>query len=618
MKKLFIAFIFLFSFCSIVHAKEYIDTYHVDITVLDNGNISVTENIKVWAEGKDIKRGIYRWFPLKNVEKYQRSVPYMNLRVTRNGQPEKIGKTERKSNSIAYYFGDKDVFIEKNTFHEYAISYEVDKAILQFDESDQLYWNIIPFFWEFPISNISAKVKFPENANYLGVDIFSGSFGSEKNKLNVSYLETNDGINFQGTEFEREQGLTARIKFEPSLVPASENYPVINDAYRKAEKNAQDAQLEFKLKAAIGFVVGALVYLSMVLMTWYRVGRKTLVVPTIYPQFYPPQNISPLAARYILRQGNVDKVKMMTIALVSLASKGILELNRFTIARVSDIDDSATPGEKLLLGKMGLSENGNTFRIKKKSTSWAADVLVVASELVAFAEKEFDKNIIYNWEVTRPMLLILAVVLFLFLINTGNGNFITFIIFGCGFAHVAAAVGNGYQYPLYPIGILAILGTIAFSFAITLVSLLYYIGFLIILISLYVLFTKMKNYSTSGGKAVIQLEGLKMYIKAAEHQMFEDEPEPSRRQFTEIFPYAFAMGLNTVWADKFSRELALWANVSTTGTSEHSTSFTNFENSISSFETDFSGAANYTPASSSDGGGGGGGDGGGGGGGGGD
>jgi hypothetical protein len=160
MKKLFTALIFLFSFSSIIHAEEYIDTYHVDITILDHGNISVTENIKVWAEGKDIKRGIYRWFPLKNVEKYQRSVPYMNLRVTRNGQPEKIGKTERKSNSIAYYFGDKDVFIEKNTFHEYAISYEVDKAILQFDESDQLYWNIIPFFWEFPISNISAKVKF--------------------------------------------------------------------------------------------------------------------------------------------------------------------------------------------------------------------------------------------------------------------------------------------------------------------------------------------------------------------------------------------------------------------------------------------------------------------------
>jgi len=71
MKKLFAALIFLFSFCQIIHAEEYIDTYHVDITILNNGNISVTENIKVWAEGKDIKRGIYRWFSLKNVEKYQ-------------------------------------------------------------------------------------------------------------------------------------------------------------------------------------------------------------------------------------------------------------------------------------------------------------------------------------------------------------------------------------------------------------------------------------------------------------------------------------------------------------------------------------------------------------------
>ena len=125
----------------------------------------------------------------------------MNLRVTRNGQPEKIAKTERTSDSIAYYFGDKDVFVEKNTFHDYAISYEVDKAILQFDDSDQLYWNIIPFFWEFPINNVSATVNFPKNAKYQGIDVFSGSFGSEKNKLNVSYSEASDGISFQGIFF---------------------------------------------------------------------------------------------------------------------------------------------------------------------------------------------------------------------------------------------------------------------------------------------------------------------------------------------------------------------------------------------------------------------------------
>ncbi|MFZ9080859.1 MAG: hypothetical protein ACO23H_20190, partial [Alphaproteobacteria bacterium] len=72
-----------------------------------------TENIKVWAEGKDIKRGIYRWFSLWNTEKYQLPMPYNITNVTRNGQTEKIGKTIIKARDRAeYYFGDRNKFIE--------------------------------------------------------------------------------------------------------------------------------------------------------------------------------------------------------------------------------------------------------------------------------------------------------------------------------------------------------------------------------------------------------------------------------------------------------------------------------------------------------------------------
>ena len=162
MKKLFSALIFLFSSFQIIHAQEYIDKYHVDITILANENISITETIKVWAEGKAIKRGIYRWFPSANTEHYQLPMPYSITKVTRNGQREKIGKIVIIARDRAeYYFGDPNKFIEPNAFHEYAISYEVDRAILQFAESDQLYWNIIPFNWRFPIKNLSATVNFP-------------------------------------------------------------------------------------------------------------------------------------------------------------------------------------------------------------------------------------------------------------------------------------------------------------------------------------------------------------------------------------------------------------------------------------------------------------------------
>ena len=60
MRTLFTFLIFLFPFCSIIHAAEYIDTSHVDIIILEGGNISVTLNLRVWAEGKEIKRVIYR------------------------------------------------------------------------------------------------------------------------------------------------------------------------------------------------------------------------------------------------------------------------------------------------------------------------------------------------------------------------------------------------------------------------------------------------------------------------------------------------------------------------------------------------------------------------------
>ena len=113
MRKFFASLIFLILFSSIIHAEEYIDTYHVDITILDNGNISVTENIKVWVEGKDIKRGIYRWFSLWNTEKYQLPMPYNITDVTRNGKTETIGKKIIKASDRAeYYFGDPNKFIE--------------------------------------------------------------------------------------------------------------------------------------------------------------------------------------------------------------------------------------------------------------------------------------------------------------------------------------------------------------------------------------------------------------------------------------------------------------------------------------------------------------------------
>ena len=48
-----------------------------------------------------------------------------------------------------------------------------------------------------------------------------------------------------------------------------------------------------------------------------------------------------------------------------------------------------------------------------------------------------------------------------------------------------------------------------------------------------------------------KMEGLKMYIRAAEQNSLKNEPRLSGEKFTEIYPYAFAMGLQAIWATKF-------------------------------------------------------------------
>ena len=566
MKKLFALLIFLFSFSSIIHAEEYIDTYHVDITILDNGNIAVTENIKVWAEGKDIKRGIYRWLPLKNVEKYQLPMPYGITKVTRNGQTEKIGKTTIKVRDRAeYYFGDPNKFIEPNTFHEYAISYEVDRAVLQFAESDQFYWNIIPFNWRFPIKNLSATVKFPISAAYLGVEIFSGGFGSKSNSLNVTHFATQDSITFQGSGFNIRQGFTARVKFEPDLIPSYQRRTTLERnmarLHRWIESGEGDKNL-WLVRSLIWLVLNiALTY--SITHTAYFLRRNQKGMPTIFPQFYPPQNISPLAARFILRQGNVDGTRMVTIALVSLISKGLLKVSKEKIERLGKDAHAASKGEAFLLNEMHLTKAGDVFEIKQEDEEWSKNIRRIKHELVGFAEKEFREN------VGRARLA--QVAFYLLVIASGIGGIVTFAwgsIFG--------------------------------------------IGSIVLLIVNFSSISDLKNYTQSGRKNMSLLLGLKMYIKAAEIQSLSDEPEPTARNFSDIYPYAFAMGLNAVWANKFAGQLANWQTSKTTELSwyvggETNDLGNNFEGHLSSFENSFSAAAKYSPPSESSSGGGGGG-----------
>src|SRR5690625_3902649 len=104
-------------------ANERILYFHADIYVLPNGELEVTETIKVHAQGDRIRRGIYRDFPTRYRDRLgnQVVVDFEPLSVERDGNPEPWF-TENRSNGVRVNTGD-DSFLRTTLETTYSLSY---------------------------------------------------------------------------------------------------------------------------------------------------------------------------------------------------------------------------------------------------------------------------------------------------------------------------------------------------------------------------------------------------------------------------------------------------------------------------------------------------------------
>ena len=132
----------------------------------------------------------------------------------------------------------------------------------------------------------------------------------------------------------------------------------------------------------------------------------------------------------------------------------------------------------------------------------------------------------------------------------------------------------------------------------TLVNLTVYASFLVSVALVFFIRVNINNFSQAGGEIEAHLRGLEMYIRAAERGSLKDEPEPSFDHFSKIYPYAFALGLHTDWANKFADELKAWAGQDGAldgayGHHWYNDDYASFERSLDRFEDRVHSSANY-------------------------
>jgi uncharacterized membrane protein YgcG len=637
MKKLLQLFLLQFFFIAFAQSEveradqlsiigpEKIISFHSAIEVDKNSGITVTENIKVYSLGNNIKRGIFRALPLsRNLNNKKQKVKYDIISVKKNGSDEKYHE-KREDGYLKIYAGSKDVILDPGTY-DYEIKYKAENQIGFFPKYDEFYWNVNGTYWDFDIDSISAKVTLPENAGIIQNSCYTGEYGSNTQNCTANVL-SDHSIEWSASGLRAKEGLTVAVGFKKGIMvppppPTSlEKYGIL--------------------------VSGCILFLGLMMYlysTWRKYGIDP-ETPTVYPQFNVPENLSPASLGYINSES--FKNKYLTAAVVSLAVKGYIKIvegedsgllgffnsKTFTLEKLKEADESL-PKEEINLMNTLFSDHKNSVKFDGKYDSKIETAVRNFKETLRFQHEEFLNEGNNTKKLLLPWLIISLLYGFgLFISYTILPEFervfagvLLYIILFIAFALIAffAKKLSWKLLFLIPIPLSIILGiggvisqegtdaqSINFSAC--------YI-FLVLAFSVMVLYQYLiKQPSKEKLRKKSLIDGFKMYMGAAENEQlkFHNPPQMTPQVFETLLPFAMVMGVDQIWGQKFDDLLK------STAAEYHNTWYYGgvmnhyaFANTLNSSLTQSIQSASTQPSSSSSGSGGGGFSGGGGGGGG--
>lgn len=197
--------------------EEGILSYNSDITVQTDGTLIVEETIVVNATGDSIKRGIYRDFPLTS-PLHSKTVSFEVLQVKRDGQPthywvEDLG--HKKYMNIS----KEDVYLDPGRY-TYTILYRSDDQLNFAGKNDQLYWNVTGQKWSFPIDQVTATVRLPEEipTDSLEIEAYVGEEGEEGQSYEA-IVDAEGNLVFKTTRpLEPREGLSILVNFPTGYI----------------------------------------------------------------------------------------------------------------------------------------------------------------------------------------------------------------------------------------------------------------------------------------------------------------------------------------------------------------------------------------------------------------
>ncbi|MEX2466884.1 MAG: DUF2207 domain-containing protein [Gemmatimonadota bacterium] len=489
-------------------AQERILSYDIEIDVRLDGSLDVAEHITVFAEGRNIRRGIYRDFPTRYRDRFGNRVRVSLevLDVEMNGS-RVPWFTERVANGVRINTGD-DSFLDVPGEYTYTIDYRTTRQLGFFDEHDELYWNAIGTGWIFPIDTGSVEVRLPEPVpvEQMGAEGYTGPQGAS----DAGYVAelTGPGIaRYALTEpLAPGEGLTIVLTFPKGVV---------------AEPGRVD-RVRWFLADNLGVLV-ALAGLAGLLLfcvrRWKEIGRDP-AEGVVIPRYDPPAGWSPAATRYLRRMGYDDRC--FTSDVLDLAVQGRLRIHRDEEARKGEwaLEETSTtvasaPSQSALLGVL----------FKGRSSMLELD----ASNGTVLRAARSAQQLALDEQLHGP-----------YFRRNGKSAFQAFLITATtgGLAFLAAG-GNGIP---------AIVITLVFMVGVS------------------ALFTHLVRAPTPEGRELLdELAGLELYLTVAERDELAGMPGPGGAppldagRYESLLPFAVALAVEDAWTEKFTAAVGVAA-----------------------------------------------------------
>jgi len=531
-------------------ADERILSYDSTITVHRDGSLEVNEAIRVRAEGKDIRRGIYRDFPTT----YPRAgggkvvVGFDFQSATRDGHKEPW-HTESLSNGVRVYLGSASRTVPRGE-HTYVLVYRTDRQMGYFADHDELYWNVTGNGWGFAIDRASARLLLPDEIPRPDIRLegYTGRFGSKGQDFTAS-LENQAPLFMATRTLKPHEGLTIVAMWPKGYIMpsveatqprarAGSKHPRVrvvtykgnpDHVYRSPVEAILRRDLPRDSRPVLFGLSGLLLLIAYYYFIWKRVGRDP-PGRVVVPEYEMPPNLSVAAMRYLVRMDYDNEC--FAAALLSLAVKGYLRIEQseglfgfgknFTLVR--ERDPGKTPlsaDEQTLLRKIF----GKTDRLKLEQENYrrisGARSAHESSLDAAYKRGFFSIN--GGWHLLGILLSVLLMAIAL--LQPGAADFWP------------------QWYFTSPLGWLTLFTAVA-----TLV--------------VNGVFGRLLRARTVAGQAAMDhIRGFKMYLEVAEREDLERISKPPPKMTPALYeaylPAALALDVGQKWARRFARELEI-------------------------------------------------------------